>query len=149
LGDGVPGGGCGDHGGDNATNGAVGMRVGVRRITMSASGASSKQTQSVTSPHSITGQRQVCVCSGFGAWRRLAAGFLAAGAAAASAAAPGGRLLAGEARVRFLGAEGARSGVAALACTRAGEVRRAFGAGEDPRALAGDFRARCFDGAEG
>lgn len=127
----------------------MGMRVGVRRITISASGASSKQTHSVTSPHSIAGQRQARGCSGFGAWRRLAAGCLAAGAAAACAAVRGGRLLAGEARVRFLGAEGARSGVAALACARAGEVRGAFVAGEDTRALAGDFRARCFDGAEG
>jgi len=129
-------------------------KAGVRCSTTSASGESSAQTQSVTSPQSITGQRQACVGSGLAAWRRLAAGCLAAGAAAAGAAALGGRLLAGEARVRFLGADGALSGVAAPACPRAGEVRRALGAdgaraGSAPRALAGDFRARCFDGAEG
>ena len=141
--------------GDNGTGaGALAMKSkGVRCSSTSASGESSAHTQSVTSPQSITGQRHAWPGSGLGAWRRLAAG-LAAGAAAAGAAALGGRLLAGDARVRFLGADGARSGVGALACARAGEVRRAFGAdgaraGEAPRALAGDLRARCFDGAEG
>ena len=36
------------------------MKVGVRCITTSASGVSSAHTQSVTSPQSITGQRQAC-----------------------------------------------------------------------------------------